>query len=50
MTKKEIEKNIAKEESRIERLKDRIKSIKFDIRATRKAISFWKKELKNCEK
>jgi hypothetical protein len=50
MTKKEIEKIIAKDKARIERAKDRIADAKADIAATKEAIAFWKGELKKATK
>lgn len=50
MTKKEIEKIIAKEKSHMEKAKNRIADAKADIAATKKAIAFWKGELKKATK
>lgn len=46
ITPKEIEHVIRKNLSRIKRLKERIDDAKFDIKATRKSVAFWKRELK----
>ena len=48
MTKKEIELRIGREESRIETLKEMIVNIRSDIKATRKAIRFWKNQRKTA--
>ena len=50
---REAEKCVKDEERRVKRLKDKMVDIKFDLMATRKAIAFWKKrlrELKKCAK
>ena len=49
MTEKEIKREIEKNESRIETIKGKIEDLKFDMKATRKAIAFWKKELKKSK-
>lgn len=50
MTKKEIEKIIAKEKAHMEKAKNRIADAKADIAVTKKAIAFWKGELKKATK
>lgn len=50
MTKKEIEREIEKNERRIEKNEEKIEDLEFDIKATRKAIAFWRKKLEETEK
>ena len=50
MTKKEIEREIKRNERRIKTLTGKIEDLKFDMKATRKAISFWKKELEKSKR
>ena len=50
MTKKEIEKIIAKEKSHIKKAKKRIADAKADIAVSQKAIAFWKGELEKATK
>lgn len=49
MTRKEIEWVIKHNERRIARLKNQITDIRFDIKATRDSIRFWKAELKKAK-
>ena len=49
MTKKDIERIIKHNERRIARLNNQITDIRFDIKATRDAIRFWKSELKKAK-
>ena len=49
-TKKEILQIIRKNERRIERLKEQIVDIRYDMKATRKTIRFWQNELKKVQK
>lgn len=48
MTKKDIDREIKREERRIESLKQKIADIRFDIKATQKAIRFWKNQHKTA--
>lgn len=48
MTKKEIERRIGLEESRIKSLKEMIENLRSDIKATQKAIRFWKNQYKTA--
>ena len=48
MTKKEIEREIKRNERRVSSLSDKIVELRFDIKATKKAIRFWKSQLKNA--
>ena len=50
MTAKEIESQISHEKYRLSRLSGKMDEIKADMRATRKAIVFWKKELAEVKK
>ena len=50
MTEKEIKREIEKNERRVETIKGKIEDLKFDMKATRKAIAFWKKELEKSKK
>jgi hypothetical protein len=49
MTKKEIETRIKQEENRAKRLEGKLADIQFDIDATKKAVEFWKEQLKKAE-
>ena len=49
MTKKEIEKQIKKEERRMASLKSHIDNLKFAVKVERKAIRFWNAELKKAK-
>lgn len=49
-TKKEILQIIRKNERRIDRLKNEIVDLRYDMKATRKTIRFWQNELKKVQK
>lgn len=49
MTRKDIERIIKYNERRIARLKNQIIDIRFDIKATRELVRFWKSELKKAK-
>ena len=49
MTKKEVLKEIKREERRIKTIKENIESAKFDLKATRKTLAFWKRVLKDAD-
>lgn len=49
-TKNEILQIIRKNERRINRLKNEIVDIRYDMKATRKTIRFWQNELKKVQK
>lgn len=48
MTKKDIDREIKREERRIKSLKQKIADIRFDIKATRDTIRFWKTQRKTA--
>lgn len=50
MTRKEIEKHIARERRHIQTMLGHIECAKSDIAATRKAIKFWQGQLKGAKK
>lgn len=50
MSRKEIQKRIRSEENRIKWRKAEIDKIKSDIKATRRALAFWKTQLKKAKK
>ena len=49
MTKKEIKTRIKQEENRVKRFEGKLADIQFDIAATKKAVEFWKDQLKKAE-
>lgn len=50
LTENEILFYIRSNERRLDRLKDEITIIRYDMKATRKTIRFWKNELKKVQK